>query len=71
MIQAQIDAAIARHAPQETLYDEPLVDKRKARVTGPFTVEAVPAPVVRSLNEVSEIAIPIPPLRRAPTALTL
>ena len=55
MSQAQIDAAIARHTPQETLYDEPLVDKRKARVTGPFTVEAVPAPVVRSLNEVSEI----------------
>ncbi len=28
----------------ETLYDQPLKDTRKARVTGPFTVEAVPAP---------------------------
>ena len=58
MSQAQIDAAIARHAPQETLYDEPLVNKSKARVTGPFTVEAVPAPVVRSLSEVSETGDP-------------
>ena len=49
---AQIDAAIARHAPQETLYDQPFVDKSKARVTGPFTVEAVPAPVVKPLEEV-------------------
>ena len=55
MSQAQIDATIARHAPQETLYDEPLVDATKARVTGPFTVEAVPAPVVRSLSDVSEV----------------
>ena len=49
MTQVEIDAAIARHAPQETLYDMPLVDRTKRRVTGPFTVEAVPAPVVRPL----------------------
>ena len=48
----QIDAAIARHAPQETLYDQPLRDTKKARVTGPFTVEAVPAPVVKAVDEV-------------------
>ena len=48
----QIDAAIARHAPQETLYDQPLRDTKKARVTGPFTVEAVPAPVVKTVDEV-------------------
>ncbi|MBK8202615.1 MAG: site-specific DNA-methyltransferase [Bdellovibrionales bacterium] len=36
---------------QETLFDQPLVDKTKARVTGPFTVEAVPAPVVRELRD--------------------
>ena len=29
MTQAEIDAAIALHAPQETLYDRPLVDTRK------------------------------------------
>ena len=46
MTQEEIDKAIARHAPQETLYDQPLVDTGKRRVTGPFSVEAVPAPVV-------------------------
>ena len=34
-----------------TLYDQPHVDRAKARVTGPFTVEAVPAPVVKPLDE--------------------
>ena len=52
MSQQEIDAAIARHAPQETLYDQPLRDTKKSRVTGPFTVEAVPAPVVKSVDEV-------------------
>ena len=54
LARVQIDAAIARHAPQETLYDQPLVDRSKTRVTGPFTVEAVPAPSVRSVDEVLE-----------------
>ncbi len=36
----------------ETLYDQPLADSSKLRVTGPFTVEAVPAPSVRSLEEI-------------------
>lgn len=31
---------------EEILYDQPLIDKKKVRVTGPFTVEALPAPVV-------------------------
>ena len=52
MNQAEIDAAIARHAPQETLYDQPLVDNGKRRVTGPFSVEAVPAPAVKPIDEV-------------------
>ena len=51
MTQAEIDDAIARHAPQETLYDQPQVDSGKRRVTGPFSVEAVPAPAVRPLDE--------------------
>ncbi len=50
MTRAEIDAAIARNAGQETLYDQPFVDKRKVRVTGPFTVEAVPAPAVRPIE---------------------
>ena len=51
MTREQIDAAIARHAPQETLYDQPFVDRKKTRVSGPFTVEAVPAPTVTSVEE--------------------
>jgi len=51
MSREQIDSAIARHAPQETLYDQPLVDRKKHRVSGPFTVEAVPAPAVKSVEE--------------------
>ncbi len=40
--------SIANNEPpaEETLYDQPIQDARKARVCGPFTVEAVPAPVV-------------------------
>ena len=52
----QIDSAIARHAPQETLYDQPLVDSKKKRVSGPFTIEAVPAPAVKSVEELLEAA---------------
>ena len=52
MTREQIDAAIAKYADQETLYDQPYVDKSRARVSGPFTVEAVPAPTVRSLEEI-------------------
>ena len=56
MSQAAIDAAIARHAPQETLYDQPLVDRGKRRVTGPFSVEAVPAPTVKPIDDAAEPA---------------
>ena len=52
MAREQIDAAIARYADQETLYDHPHTDKTRVRVTGPFTVEAVPAPTVRSLDDI-------------------
>jgi adenine-specific DNA-methyltransferase len=48
----QIDAVIARYAEQEPLYDVPEIDKSRVRVTGPFTVEAVPAPTVRSLEDI-------------------
>jgi adenine-specific DNA-methyltransferase len=54
MSREQIDAAIARYAEQETLYDQPHTDKSRVRVTGPFTMEAVPAPTVRSLEEIEE-----------------
>ena len=32
---------IARHAGQETLYDQPQEGRKKVRVTGPFTVESL------------------------------
>ncbi|MBI2066819.1 MAG: site-specific DNA-methyltransferase [Deltaproteobacteria bacterium] len=37
----EIDAAIARRADTETLYDQPYEDNRRIRVTGPFTVESL------------------------------
>lgn len=52
MTREQIDGVIARYADQETLYDQPYPDKSRVRVTGPFTVEAVPAPSVQSLDEI-------------------
>lgn len=36
----------------EILYDQPEIDKTKVRVAGPFTVEALPAPVVKPLDDV-------------------
>ncbi len=38
----------------ETLYDRPVSQSGRARVSGPFTVEAVPAPVVRSLDDIQD-----------------
>jgi adenine-specific DNA-methyltransferase len=53
MTREQIDMAVARNADQETLYDQPYIDKSRVRVTGPFTVEAVPAPTVQSLEDIA------------------
>jgi len=50
-MQKKMDDSIAAHADQETLYDQPTVSKNKLRITGPFTVEAVPFPAVLSLDE--------------------
>ena len=46
--------SIARNEPPvtETLYDQPFVDRKITRVSGPFTVEAVPAPAVRSVEDI-------------------
>ena len=41
MKREEIDAAIARHADTETLYDQPYEDNKRIRVTGPFTVESL------------------------------
>ena len=49
--------SVANNEPpaQETLYDQPLVNTSLARVSGPFTVEAVPAPVVRPLDDLERV----------------
>jgi adenine-specific DNA-methyltransferase len=46
--------SIANNEPpdQEILYDKPYIDRSKIRISGPFTVEAVPSPVVKSFDEV-------------------
>ncbi len=46
--------SIANNEPpgREELYDQPLIDNSRIRVTGPFTLEAVPAPVVKPLVEI-------------------
>ncbi len=52
--------SIANNEPPatETLYDQPLVDRKRNRVSGPFTVEAVPAPAVKSVDEIIDDAPP-------------
>lgn len=44
--------SIANNEPAktETLYDQPVIEKNKVRVTGPFTVEAVPSLRVRPFD---------------------
>ncbi len=39
--QREIDESIANRADQELLYDRPYEDKKRVRVTGPFTVESL------------------------------
>lgn len=65
MTREQIDAAIARYAEQETLYDQPYLDKSRVRVTGPFTLEAVPAPTVKSLDDIQVGTAGAPSLSRS------
>jgi adenine-specific DNA-methyltransferase len=51
--------SIANNEPpaQETLYDQPYIDRSKVRISGPFTVEAVPSPAVRPIDEIEEEAV--------------
>lgn len=53
-MQREMDRSIAAHADQETLYDKPQPDPKKLRISGPFTVEAVPTPTVLSLDEAQQ-----------------
>tara|TARA_Y100000590_G_scaffold6069_1_gene8057 strand:- start:530 stop:3115 length:2586 start_codon:yes stop_codon:yes gene_type:complete len=40
----------------ETLYDQPIINKEKIRISGPFTIEAVPSPIVNSIDVLSKEA---------------
>jgi len=46
--------AYNRTPVEETLYDKPIIVPNKARVTGPFTVEAVPAPYAKSFDDLEQ-----------------
>jgi adenine-specific DNA-methyltransferase len=48
--------SIANNEPpkEETIYDQPKIDRKKTRITGPFTVEAVPSLRARSLEEIEK-----------------
>ena len=50
-----LDSIARGETSRVTLYDQPEVDKNKIRVSGPFTVEALPAPVVKPLDETYEM----------------
>ncbi|MHC5739262.1 site-specific DNA-methyltransferase [Nostoc sp.] len=52
----EIEEVIQKYAAKEILYDQPLVDKSKVRITGLFTVEAVPAPTVEPLDDIEGFA---------------
>lgn len=53
-MQKKMDDSIAAHAESETLYDQAEKSKTKLRITGPFTVEAVPFATVLSLDEAQQ-----------------
>ncbi len=49
--QEETDKSISRNADQETLFDQPYEDKKRIRVTGPFTVESLSPHRVLSTDE--------------------
>ena len=57
----------AKPTPQEILYDQPIIDENITRITGPFTVEAIPSPTVRSIDtEFEKNQSPDPSIARSP-----
>ena len=53
--QKEIDASIGAKADTEYLYDKPYDDKRKVRVSGPFTVESLSPHRVLAVDENDEL----------------
>ena len=57
-MQAAVARSIAEHAETVTLFNEPTKDRNKQRITGPYSIEAVPSPTVVSLDETVSTADP-------------
>lgn len=57
MSSQKINEAIKRYSEQRQLYDAPKQDKSKVRISGPFTIEAVPSPTVKPLDDVRESSV--------------
>ncbi len=54
----QIDAAIARHADTEMLFDQPYEDTKRVRVCGPFSVESLsPHRVLSTDDEGQDVTV--------------
>jgi adenine-specific DNA-methyltransferase len=54
--QREIDESIANRADQELLYDRPYEDKKRVRVTGPFTVESLSPHRTISVEDKSKLS---------------
>lgn len=54
MSREEINAAIARHAETETLFDQPYEDNKRVRVCGPFSVESLSPHRVLSIADENE-----------------
>ena len=55
MTREEIDDAIAKHADFEFLYDQPIEDKTRVRVAGPFTVESLSPHRSLALDQSAEL----------------
>ncbi len=55
--QREIDESIANRADQELLYDRPYEDKKRVRVTGPFTVESLSPHRTISAEDKSRLSV--------------
>ena len=51
LLRKEIDELIRKNATQEVLYDKPKIEKKKIRVSGPFSVEAIPVPVIEETTQ--------------------
>ena len=61
MSRQEIEATIRQYADQEILFDQPVVDKYCQRITGPFSVESLPAPNINyNINNNSNINSNLP-----------